>query len=139
MLRALWYVPGLVYAVIYAVLALTAGGHVSATLAEQLFAVSLPSGTVWQVTFSHLFVVVAFIFLFFELLRSTAPTHTAVLENGVAAVSALVFLLLFILVPDFGTTEFLLATIMALLDFLAGAQTLISQAKPKAEHETEAS
>ena len=138
MLRALWYAPGLAYAAIYAVFALVASGHVSEQLATDLFDLPLTSGTTWHVTYSHIFVVLSLICLAYELLR-TGPMTSTLLEHAIAALSCVAFLALFILAKDFGTTEFLLATVISALDFLAGGRALIKKAHPKAGHETKTS
>jgi hypothetical protein len=125
MLRAIWYAPGLVYAAMYAFLAVTASGHVPDKLADSLVIITLPSGATWNVTFGHVFVLGSMFLLFFELARLSTPSRSTVLEHSLAAISAVTFFGLFILVPDFGTTEFLLATLMSIFDFLAGAGSVI--------------
>ena len=131
MFRMLGLIPGLLFpALVYALFTMSSGGaDVSAKLAHEVFSIALPSGVNWQLTTGHLFVIFAVVALFFELLKSTNPSNLAVVENGVSLIVLLVFLLLFVLVRNFGTTEFFLMVFMAGLDTLVGFVVLVSTSR----------
>ena len=136
MFRVFNLVPGIVYvAVIYAIASASFGGSASEQMAHVLFSIMLPSGAVWQLTIGHIFILLGGLGLFFELLKSTNPTNLAIAENGVSAVAMLVFLLLFVLVPAFGTSEFFYLTFLQLLDTFVGFIVLVSTARRTIDHE----
>lgn len=137
MVNPLKLIPGPLYvAVIYAAFSIIVGGqNVPAQLSKELFAVALPSGALWQLTLGNLFIVLSVVSLFFELLKSTNPTDSAIAGNSVSIICLVVFLLLFALLPGFGTTEFFLLTFMTALDVVVGLIVLVSTARRTIDHE----
>jgi hypothetical protein len=136
MLRIFEFVPGLIYvAIIYGITTLAMGGSATEQMAHVLISITLPSGADWQLTTGHIFILLAALGLFFELLKSTNPTDTAIAENGISAVSLLFFLLLFVLVRAFGTTEFFFIVFMQVLDTIVGLVVLVSTARRTIDHE----
>ena len=109
-------IPTAIYAIVGA-----AGGDVPATMAGAVFSVTLPSGAYLTVTTGYLLVMFAAAIFFVELLKSTRPTNIALIETGLSFGVYTIGLILFLLVPLFGTIEFFLINNMMLLDFLAGA------------------
>jgi hypothetical protein len=137
MLRGLLLIPSLVYAaLIYAAVVVPIGAHAPEQLATELYSLALPSGAVWHLTYGHLIVIISIVCLFFELLKPSNPTDSAIFVNSVTAIAALIFLLLFVLVPSFGTSEFFLIALMAFLDFIDGGVELVSVARRTIDRET---
>ena len=116
--------------VIYALFALPSGAEVMrAALATPAFSVPLASGSPCIVTRGHLLTILAIVCLFFEVLKSTRPTNAAMLDNALAVGVFVVSLILFLLAPGFGTTEFFLILLMCVLDFMAGFVVMISTSR----------
>jgi hypothetical protein len=138
-MRVLWFFPVLVYAAIaYALVAFTsAGGDVPAHLAQHLFSIKLASGAEWGLTVGQVLLVFATLCFFFELIKASEPTQAAIAEIGVATAASVIFVLLFVLHPKFGTTEFFLITVMSLLDMFAGFLFLVSESRRTVEIERE--
>ncbi len=136
-MRVLWFFPVLVYAAIaYALVAFTsANGDVAAHLATRLFSIKLASGAEWGLTVGHMVIIFSVACFFFELLKASEPTQAAIGEIGVATLAAVVFILLFVLHPKFGTTEFFLIAVMSLLDVFAGFLFLVSESRRTVEIE----
>jgi F0F1-type ATP synthase assembly protein I len=88
-------------ALLYALIAIPSGDRVAETMAAQAFAMPLASGALWSVTWGQLIVML----------------------------SVIVCFILWLLVRPFGTSEFFIIVLMALLDFLAGSviMTRVSQ------------
>lgn len=116
-------------ALLYAIIALPAGDHVSAAMASQAFAMPLASSSLWIVTWGHLITMVAVITLFLEILKSTTPSSAQMIDNGLSVGVFIVAFILWLLVRPFGTSEFFIIVLMCLLDFLSGSviMTRISQ------------
>jgi hypothetical protein len=120
----------LIPAALYGALVLTVGEpSLRPFLAETLFSMMLPSGAEWVVTRGYGLVILAAGCLFIEIIKSTRPTGSAIAENILAFLSFAGFIVLFLLIPSFGTIEFFLIMIMTLLDFLAGAIVMIFVAR----------
>lgn len=116
-------------ALLYALIAIPSGDRVAETMAAQAFAMPLASGALWSVTWGQLIVMLSVIILFLEILKSTTPTAAQMLDNGLAVAVFIVCFILWLLVRPFGTSEFFIIVLMALLDFLAGSviMTRVSQ------------
>ncbi|MCO6051289.1 hypothetical protein NGM99_16005 [Mesorhizobium sp. RP14(2022)] len=65
-------------------------------------------------------VVLALVLLFFELLKSTRTSNASVLDHLLSIFVFVAFLLEFLLVPAAGQGMFLVLTVIALVDVLAG-------------------
>lgn len=115
-------------ALLYGIIALASGGAINETLASQALAIPLPT-TQWVVTWGHLITLVAVIFLFLEILKSTTPSAAQMLDNGLSVALFIVCFVLWLLASPFGTSEFFIIVLMCLLDFLAGSviMTRVSQ------------
>ncbi len=75
--------------------------------------------------------------LLFRAFEVDRASQAAIAEIGVATLAAVIFVLLFALHPAFGTTEFFLITVMALLDMFAGFMFLVSESRRTVEIERE--
>ncbi|MBN9061411.1 MAG: hypothetical protein BGP06_21250 [Rhizobiales bacterium 65-9] len=98
-------------------------------LDRTLFSVPLPSGAGLSVTLAELLILIAIILGFFELLGSTSATTVAIISHGLQMIVFLVALLLFLLLPVFGTATFLIITMMTLINTIAGYSVSIMRAR----------
>ena len=119
----------LIPALIYAMMAIPSGDKVAETMAAPAFSMPLASGAHWVVTWGHVIVIIAVITLFFEILKSTRPSSAQLIDNGLSVGVFIVTFVLWLLIKPFGTTEFFIIVLMALLDFLSGSviMTRVSQ------------
>lgn len=116
-------------ALAYALLAAWRGPEVNAYLAEPVFTIAMAGGGQWLFTNGHLYVIFSVLCLFFEIIKSVRPTTSALIDNSLSVGLFILLLVLFILVPGFGTTEFFLITLMTVLDFMAGAIVMVNSAR----------
>lgn len=119
----------LVPALLYTMIALPAGQNVAEAFASSAFEAPLASGQVWRMSWGHIVLTLATITLFFEVLKSSSPSKAQLVDNGLSVVVFIAFFMLFLLVPAYGSGEFFVLLMMALLDFLAGSviATRVSQ------------
>ncbi len=89
-------------------------------LTDPWFALTLPSGGIWSFTLEHLFIGVALVFLFFELVKATGIGHAAIAEMAISTVVFILFLVFFLTVPAAATSLFFILTMISFIDVLAG-------------------
>jgi hypothetical protein len=116
-------------AVVYALFVATHGAGATAVLATQVFAIDMAGGTQWVLTQGHLYTVFAIFCLFVEIIKSVRPTTQAMIDLSLSVGLFIIMLVMFLLVPGFGTTEFFLIMLMSILDFMAGAIVMVNSAK----------
>ncbi len=113
-------------AVLYAVLFVPMGGEgVREALAATAATAPLASGAEWVVSWGQAFTLLTVLCLFVEILKSTRPTRGALADNALSVLVFVTCLILFLLTPGFGTTEFFFVVVMSLLDFLAGSVVMV--------------
>ena len=100
-----------------------------------LFDLALPSGAVWQFTVNDLFLVLGLFLLYLEILKSTRTGRGQIVEHIVSMLVFVGCLLLFLLVRQTGSTTFLLITVMAAIDVIAGFTVSIVAARRDLEIE----
>ena len=116
--------------IVYALFAFPAGAEgMRQGLAMPAFAVPLASGSPCVVTRGHLLTILSIVCLFFEVLKSTRPSGAAMIDNALAVGVFVVALVLFLLVPGFGTTEFFLIVLMCVMVFMAGFVVMITTSR----------
>jgi hypothetical protein len=121
MLGFLNVIPLLVFpTLIYTMFAVGNGAGMTDALATKAFSITMPSGMAW---------VFSIVCLFIEVLKSTRPTASAMVDNGLSIALFIGCFLLFLLADGFATTEFFLIMMMALLDFIAGSVIMINTAQ----------
>jgi hypothetical protein len=114
---------------IYMLLAPLGAEGVRNTLAGVIFAVALPSGDVWAPQWGHLLLTLSAFLLFFEIVRSSKPVNTSIVENSLSFLLFTAQLVMFLLVAGFGTMDFVMIMGMTLLDFTAGAMVMVAAAR----------
>ena len=90
---------------------------------------TLPSGAVWTMRGGEVLVALGLVALYVEMLKSTRTGTSSVIEHSLSVLVFVLFLVEFIVVPGAGTATFLLMTLMALLDVIAGFSISISAAR----------
>ena len=106
--------------VAYALLTFVSGGENSAWQDTEAMRVQLMSGDAWRISGGHLFIALALLLLFVELLRATRSGSSSLLNHAFSVLVFVAALLLFLLVPGYGNSTFFLFMCMTLLDFMAG-------------------
>jgi len=96
---------------------------------SRMFSLRLPSGQKWHAHFSDLLLLFAAVMLYFELFKSTRTDTNAIVEHILSLMVFVIFLVLFLTVKPCGTSTFLLATLMSLIDVIAGFTITISTAR----------
>jgi hypothetical protein len=119
-------IPTLLYAMIAAP---HGAASVNAWLAEPAMSLGMAGGGSWVITHGHIFTLLAIFCLFIEIVKSVQPSTAALIDNALSIAVFILCLVLFLLVPGFGTTEFFLIMLMALLDFMAGAVVMVFTAR----------
>jgi steroid 5-alpha reductase family enzyme len=101
--------------VVYNVLAFSVG----LDMARPAFAYSLPSGVLLTITIAEILACAALILLFFEIFRATRTHATTFLEYVLSIGVLVVCVGQFLFVAACGTTQFLIITLVALIDTVA--------------------
>ena len=120
-----------VLAVIYLIIAAV----FETALGRTIFNLMLPSGRLWTFLVSDFFLVLGLFLLYLEILKSTRTGRGQIIEHIVSMLIFVGCLLLFLLVPQTGTTTFLLITVMSAVDVIAGFTVSIVSARRDMEIE----
>ncbi|MCB0259642.1 MAG: hypothetical protein KDI38_07920 [Calditrichaeota bacterium] len=89
----------------------------------------LPSNDVLQITLNGVLLILAVVILFFEICKSTSASTVSIVEHALSVMVFIIFLMEFLLMPGLGTAEFLLTTLISLVDVLAGITVSITAAR----------
>lgn len=123
-------------ALVYTLFALPLGAEgIRLALDRPAFAITMVSHTDWVVTRGHLLTMFAIICLFLEILKSTTPSNSAMIENSLAVLLFTLMLVGFLLLPPYATSEFFLIMMMTALDFMAGAVVMVFTARRTVAYE----
>lgn len=98
-------------------------------LEHQLAAFSLPSGAPLRITFSDFVMLLSLVLFFVELMISTRPTRSSLVNHGLSMALFVLCLVLFLLVPAFGTMTFFILTLLTLIDVVSGYSISIVTAR----------
>jgi hypothetical protein len=111
-------IPLLVLAfLLYNAIVLTLG---EGALASQIFQIKLLSTGVWTFTWGDFILLVTFVLLFIEIVKSTFTTTSTLIDH---ALSMIVFIAVgaeFLIVPQAATSVFFLILIATLIDVIGG-------------------
>lgn len=136
MFRVLGSLPLLSFAaLIYLGVALFAGDGVEAHLAAPVMTLPMASGASWHLSLGGFIVTLALILFFIDVLRAATPTRRSMGRNIAQVLVFIPFLILFLLVRPFGTTEFFLIVLMLCLSFMADATLLVLTSRRSMEIE----
>jgi len=98
-------------------------------LSRELLNIGLPSGTAFVLTVSELLLAISTVVLFFEIMNATSARSSSILNHGLSMVVFIACGLIFLFVPGFGTGTFVIITLMALVDVIAGYSISILTAR----------
>jgi hypothetical protein len=101
----------------------------SSVLERVVSSFTLPSGAVWTMRGGEVLVALGLVALYVEMLKATRTGTSSVIEHSLSVLVFVLFLVEFIIVPGAGTATFLLMTLMALLDVIAGFSISIFAAR----------
>lgn len=126
----------LVPVVLYNLVALFAGGAdaagapvMAASMDATAFGISMLSGVTMAVTWGDVMVVVAIVFLFIEVIKSTSTASSSIVNHIVSMGLFIACLVEFLMWESFATGTFFIITMMVLLDALAGMVVTIVSAR----------
>ncbi len=116
----------------YNIIVFTAGSadtDAPSFLESPLFEFRLVSGAVFSLDVSTLLIIVSLHLVYFEILKSVRSSVSTIINHTLSLMIFIVFLVEFIAVPQAGTTDFLVLTVMSLLVVIAGFTVSISSAR----------
>ncbi|MER9233483.1 hypothetical protein NKI56_15490 [Mesorhizobium sp. M0622] len=88
--------------------------------ATEMFSVRMMSGGVFSMTLGDLIVLIALIFLFVEVVKSTRTTNASIMDHLLSTFVFVAYLVEFLLVKGAAHTVFFTLMVIALIDVLAG-------------------
>jgi hypothetical protein len=97
-------------------------------LHNDLFVLSMISGAIWSMSLGDLFIVVALVVLFFEILRATTSSRGSLVNHMLSMIVFVAFLVEFLLVQDAATQVFFILLTIALIDVIGGFAVSIRSA-----------
>tara|TARA_B100000678_G_scaffold57471_2_gene46275 strand:+ start:4410 stop:4973 length:564 start_codon:yes stop_codon:yes gene_type:complete len=100
-----------------------------ASLDAPMLSLPMVSGATWTMTGGDLLVLLALIFLFAEILKSTSTGTATIMNHAVSMILFIVCLVEFLLFSNFATSIFFILTMTTLLDVLAGVVVTIVSAR----------
>ncbi len=98
-------------------------------LSDRFIGLPMISGVEWVLTKGDAIVLLAVIFLFLEILKSTSTGTATIINHAVSMILFIVCLIQFLLLPNFATSTFFILMSMTLLDVLAGVVVTIVSAR----------
>ncbi len=107
----------------------TGGAPLLGLLNERFMGLPMISGVEWVLTKGDGIVLLAVIFLFLEILKSTSTGTATIINHGISLFLFIVCLVLFLLQKNFATSTFFIVMAMTLLDVLAGVIVTIVSAR----------
>ncbi|WP_156639950.1 hypothetical protein [Bosea sp. PAMC 26642] len=120
------FFPFMVLAVVAYAVAVTVMGL---PLGREIVSFPLPSTSHFSLTVSELLLAISTIVLFFEIMNATSARSSSIVNHGLSMLVFIVSFVGFLLIPGFGTGTFLIITLMALVDVVAGYSISILTAR----------
>jgi hypothetical protein len=99
------------------------------SLSTVLFDVTLVSGATFAFTMSDLLIVFGLLLLYVETFKATRSSSLSIVDHLLSMLLFVVCLVEFIALPGFGTSVFLMLTLMCFIDVVAGFTVTISTAR----------
>lgn len=110
---------------IYHLVVLTGLGSLSAGL----FSATLLSGASFTLSTGDVLMVVGLILLYIEIFKATRSSNLSIVDHLLSMLLFILCVVEFIVLPGFGTTVFLMLTLMCFIDVVAGFTVTISTAR----------
>lgn len=104
-------------------------GLMGRPLGQEVLAFDLPSGTRFTLIVGELLLGLATVVLFFEIMNATSARSSSIINHGLSMLVFIGCFVGFLLLPGFGTGTFLIITLMALIDVIAGYSISILTAR----------
>lgn len=95
----------------------------------ELFSLNLLSGGNWSFTLGDLVLLIAFLALFIEIVKSARISNVALVDHGLSILVFIICLVEFILVPQAATSLFFFIMFTALIDVVGGFSVGLSAAR----------
>jgi hypothetical protein len=99
------------------------------SLGAVLYDVTLISGATFAFTMGDLLMVLGLLLLYFEIFKATRTSSLSIVDHLLSMLLFIVCLIEFIILPGFGTSVFLMLTLMTFIDVVAGFTVTISTAR----------
>ncbi|MDP2620884.1 MAG: hypothetical protein Q8P46_12040 [Hyphomicrobiales bacterium] len=96
---------------------------------REVIGVNMVSGARWVLTVEDLFITVALLLLFVEILKATRTGFGSVFDHAMSTLVFIVCLVEFLVVPQAATSVYFLMTAIALIDVVAGYSVTIRAAR----------
>lgn len=96
------------------------GGDVLAILQKPIFGIPMLSGRKWMFAWGDLIILMTFLLLFIELVKSTYTSATSLVDHGLSMLLFIVCLIEFLLVDRAATSTFFFIMVASLIDVVAG-------------------
>ncbi|RLC20257.1 MAG: hypothetical protein DRI57_05245 [Deltaproteobacteria bacterium] len=124
------YIPLFFYLlIIYNILVFSGGDNTQNILDLTLIEAQLISGAMFMLDGNGLLIILGVISLCIEVFKSTRTSVVSVIDHAFSMLVFIAFLVEFIVVKNAGTSSFLILTLMALFDVIAGFAVTISSAR----------
>lgn len=102
-----------------AMLGLMGSGGVT-SLQNQIISLNMMSGAVWTLSLGDLFILIALVLLFVEILKATRASRFSVFDHMFSMFVFIAFLIEFLLVKDAATQIFFILMTISFIDVIAG-------------------
>lgn len=99
------------------------------SLGAVLYDVTLISGATFAFTMADLLLALGLVLLYFEIFKATRTSSASIVDHLLSMLLFVVCLVEFIVLPGFGTSVFLMLTLMTFIDVVAGFTVTISTAR----------
>jgi hypothetical protein len=97
-------------------------------LQNDVIVLSMISGAIWSMSLGDLFIVIALVVLFFEILKATRNGSGSLINHILSMLIFIAFLVEFLLVQDAATQVFFILMTVALIDVVGGFAVSIRSA-----------
>jgi hypothetical protein len=102
-----------------AMLGLLGTGGIAA-IQNQVLSLNMMSGAVWTLSLGDLFILIALVLLFFEILKATRSSRFSVIDHMLSMFLFIAFLIEFLLVKSAATQVFFILMTISFIDVIAG-------------------
>ena len=89
-------------------------------LQNQILSLNMMSGAVWTLSLGDLFILIALVLLFIEILKATRSSRFSVFDHMFSMFVFIAFLIEFLLVKDAATQVFFILMTISFIDVIAG-------------------
>ena len=98
-------------------------------LDTQMLVIKLVSGAEWELLVKDLLILLGILSLYVELFKATRTTNISVIDHMLSLLVFIAFLVLFLVLPEAGTSTFLILAFISLTDVVAGFTITITSAR----------